>query len=288
MKKLFNYLLIFLVLLMPVVSVNAATTTKKAKSTTTTTTEKTTKKAEKKDGVGTPVKLYVFYGSTCVHCAHLHEVISGLEADTSINYMFELVDYEVWSNETNATLMKNVATALGTTAKGVPFYVVGEYYSSGFPDITSTDSSVKAAVSEATNELVEAIKNAYNKANSGDSSYKDIVASVGNGEATITEKKDTSANDVVGYIVLGVTVIIIIAIIFGRSSSKDEEETVEEVEVKEEPEKVEPKKTSTKKVATKKATTKKTTKKVEAKKAEPKKTTTKKVAKKTTTKKSSK
>ncbi len=280
MKKLFNYLLIFLVLLMPVVSVNAATTTKKAKSTTTTT-EKTTKKADKKDGVGTPVKLYVFYGSTCIHCAHLHEVISGLEADTSINYMFELVDYEVWSNDQNRDLMKNVATTLGTTASGVPFYVVGDYYSSGFPDITSTDESVKAAVKDATNELVEAIKTSYNKANSGDSSYTDIVASVGSGEATVKENKDTSANDVVGYIVLGVTVIIIIAIIFGRSSSKDEEEVAEEIE---EEIKEEPKKSSTKKAPAEKTTTKK----VETKKAEAKKTSTKKSAKKPATKKSSK
>ena len=287
MKKLFNYLLIFLVLLMPVVSVNAATTTKKAKSTTTTTTEKTTKKSDKKDGVGTPVKLYVFYGSTCIHCAHLHEVISGLEADTSINYMFELVDYEVWSNTQNAELMKNVATTLGTTASGVPFYVVGEYYSSGFPDITSTDDSVKAAVNEAKNELVEAIKTAYNNANTEGSNYTDIVASVGSGEATVKDKKDTSANDVVGYIVLGVTVIIIVAIIFGRSSSKDEDETEEEVveeEVKEETKKVEPKKTSAKKAPAKKTTTKKET----TKKAAQKKTATKKVAKKAPAKKSSK
>ena len=33
--------------------------------------------------------------------------------------MFEVVDYEVWSDKTNATLMQNTAKALNTTASGV-------------------------------------------------------------------------------------------------------------------------------------------------------------------------
>ncbi len=262
MKKFLKVLIVALVMLMPLTFASA----KKAK----TTTEETV------PANGTPVNLYVFYGSGCSHCADLHTYLSELATDKEYNYMFEVVDYEVWSDKTNATLMQNVAKEFNTTASGVPFYVVGDYYSSGFPNISSTDSAVQETVKEVTDELKAAIKKAYTEANKSNGSYKDIVASVGTGNSSVNDDAKTkSDNDIVGYILLGITIIIVVCIVFGRSSTKEDfEEVVEEAKVEEEV--VEGDKAPVKKTTTKKTTTKKTT----TKKATAKKTTAKKTTKK--------
>ena len=265
MKKVFKVLILALVMLMPLTFASA----KKAKTTTT----------EAIPTNGTPVNLYVFYGSGCSHCADLHTYLSELATDKEYNYMFEVVDYEVWSDKTNATLMQNVAKELNTTASGVPFYVVGDYYSSGFPNISSTDESVQATVKEVTDELKAAIKKSYTEANKSNGSYKDIVASVGTGNSSVKDDaKSKSDNDIVGYILLGITIIIVVCIVFGRSSTKEDfEEVAEETEAKEEVvEEVKVEKTAAKKTTAKKTTTKKAT----AKKAPAKKTTAKKTTKK--------
>ena len=264
MKKFLKVLIIALVMLMPLTFASA----KKAKTTT----------AESIPTNGTPVNLYVFYGSGCSHCADLHTYLSELATDKEYNYMFEVVDYEVWSDKTNATLMQNVAKELNTTASGVPFYVVGDYYSSGFPNISSTDEAVQATVKEVTDELKAAIKKAYTESNKENGSYKDIVASVGTGNSSVKDDAKTkSDNDIVGYILLGITIIIVVCIVFGRSSTKEDfEEVVEETEAKEEVKEEVVEEEPVKKETAKKTTTKKTTgKKTSAKKTTGKKTTKK-------------
>ncbi len=257
MKKFLKVLIVAMVLLMPLTFVSA----KKAKTTTTT---------EEVVANGTPVKLYVFYGSTCSHCADLHTYLSELTTDKEYNYMFEVVDYEVWSDKTNASLMQDVAKALNTTASGVPFYVVGDYYASGFPNVSSTDEKVQATVKEVTDELKAAIKKAYVEANKSNGSYKDIVASVGTGNASVNDdEKSSSDNDMVGYILLGITIIIVVCIVFGRSSTKEDFEEVNEEVKAEEVKAEEPVKEEVveeKKATAKKTTAKKTTKKTTAKK----------------------
>lgn len=270
MKRIVKLLVLVMVMLMPITFASAKKTT-------------TTTEAIVKDG--TPVKLYVFYGSTCSHCADLHTFLSELETDKDYNFMFEVVDYEVWSDTTNATLMQNTAKALNTTASGVPFYVVGTYYSSGFPNPEANADRYK----EDTDKLKEEIKKAYIEANKENSTYVDIVATVGEGH-TANSSTNNKDNDIVGYILLGITIIIIVAIVFGRSSTKEdfesdikaamEEEKVEAEEVKEPVKKVATKKTAAKKAPAKKATAKKTT--TTKKTTSTKKTST---AKKTTTKK---
>lgn len=262
MKRIVKLLVLVMVMLMPITFASAKKTT-------------TTTEAIVKDG--TPVKLYVFYGSTCSHCADLHTFLSELETDKDYNFMFDVVDYEVWSDKTNATLMQNTAKALNTTASGVPFYVVGTYYSSGFPNPEANADRYK----EDTDKLKEEIKKAYIEANKENSTYVDIVATVGEGH-TANSAEDKKDNDIVGYILLGITIIIIVAIVFGRSSTKEdfeseikaamEEEKVEVDEVKEPVKKAETK-TTAKKTAAKKTTAKKSTSK---KTTTTKKTTTKK------------
>lgn len=250
-RKLICMLFVALIVVSPFVYVDAKTTT------TTTTTAATSN--------GAKVKIYVFYGSTCPHCEDLHEYLDTLEEDDSINYMFEIVDYEVWGNETNNNLMLEVGEYFETTIKGVPFYVIGSNYYSGYGE-SSGDT------------IVAAIKQAYE-----DDDYKDIVAGIGTGEidGTISDENDTSEeenNNRVGMIILGITVVLII--IFVISSSKNEyydyeDDDDEENHEKVQEEKILPKNTTKKeKKSNNTSSEKKTSKSSEKKTATKKKTTT--------------
>lgn len=255
MKKVLKIFMMLLLVLTPMIAVDAKS--------------KTTTKA--KD----PVNFYIFYGSKCGFCQALHEYTAELEKDKDFNYMFNIVDYEVWSNQDNVDLMVKVGQYFDFDVDGVPFYVIGEQYFTGFS-------------SESSKELIEsAIKEAYNNKD-----YKDIVAGVANGSIKVSdkdasEKDDKKKNDIVGYIILGITAVVVIAIIFGRSNTKyyDVEDEIEEEIVEEEKTKNENKASKTEpKKETKKATTSKKT----ATKSNTKSTTKKTTNKSTTTKKNTK
>lgn len=220
MKK-FIYLFLTIMILGLPFSVDAKKTTTKAKD---------------------PVNLYVFYGDGCGYCAKLHEFTDELQNDKTMKKKFKLVDYEVWNNQTNNDLMQKVGSYFNYSVSGVPFYVVGEQYFSGWDD----DSG---------DTLVDAINEEYK--NSG---YHDVVKDIKDGvievdsSSTGDNSSTTSNSDSgVAYVILGVTIIVVLAIIFGRN--KNSEEEVEEVIEQEKP----AKKTTT--TTTKKKTTKKTTKK---------------------------
>ena len=122
--------------------------------------------------------------------------------------------------------MTKVGTYFNFDVDGVPFYVIGDQYFTGFDSESSPEQIVKAI-----NEEYE------------DKDYVDVVAGIQNGtievkDTTSKENQSTKKSDVVSYIVLGVTAAIVVAILFGRSStgayteSEDEKEEVKE-EVKE-------------------------------------------------------
>lgn len=203
--KLFCVLMVALMLLAPVTGVYAK---KKTTTTTTTTT------AQKTDAVN----VYVFYSPTCPHCSDLHEYLSELEKDKEYKNLFNVVDYDVVSSNTNRELWEKVGNYFGVELDGVPFYVIGDQYYEGFGD--SSKDTIKAA-----------IKNAKN-----DSNYKDVVGGIGSGEITGSkdDSEDKKGNDMVGMIILAVTVVIIIVLIVCSSKNKysddeeDEEDDIEE------------------------------------------------------------
>lgn len=197
------------------------------------------------------VRLHIFYGETCSFCAELHAFTDQLLKDKDYNYMFEVVDYEVWYDEVNSDLMSSVAQYLGVSVTGVPFYVIGEKSFSGYSDETSPQ------------KIKDAIEEAYN-----DEDYEDVVTGIGEGNITVDDKdldEVEEDNDVIGYIILGITAVIVIAIICGRSGNtyyddkvydeEDEEESV--IEEKEEVKEEKPVKKATN--SKKSSTTKKTT-----------------------------
>ena len=257
MKKFMKLLLVLVVAVMPF-------TVAQAKKTTTT--------AAKKN----PVTLYEFYGEECPHCAELNSYLDELKKDNTINYMFKIVKLEVWHSESNSETMNKVASYFKYEVTGVPFYVIGEKYFSGFGE---NSKSV----------IVSTIKEAYNNKD-----YKDIVALVTDGKIKVDDPdvEEDNKSTIIAIVAIGVTLFVVLLIIFGRSKSSDtyyEDEEVEEVVAKAET-KVATKVATKKPVAKKTATKKPAAKKAPAKKAPAKKTTsaakkTTSTAKKTTTKK---
>ena len=66
-----------------------------------------------------PVNVYIFHGSTCGYCKVAFEWFETIEKEYG-DY-FNLVDYEVWGNSENQSLMEEVAALKGDAASGVPY-----------------------------------------------------------------------------------------------------------------------------------------------------------------------
>lgn len=242
LKKFSKLLCVFLVALMvlvPTFNVSAKTTTT---TTTTTTTQNGYYYTYEESSDENAINVYVFYQATCTHCKDLHEYLQELKSDDEVKDKFNVVDYEVLYDEENKELMYEVAEYFDFELKGVPLYVIGNEYWSGFPEDGSTST------------LKQDIIDAYN-----DSNYTDVVSGIAAG--VITEDTSKLGSNVVGIIILAITVVIIIALIILSSKNTyydEEEEIVEE----EEKEKVVKKDTSTNKASNKSTATKKKAKKI--------------------------
>ncbi len=104
------------------------------------------------------VKLYLFYGDGCPHCASEKEFLSELKTE---NANLEIIMYEVWYNEENATLMNEVKIALDKNNQYVPFTVIGEESFTGFN--SSFENAIRNAITNCEEntckDIVESIKN---------------------------------------------------------------------------------------------------------------------------------
>jgi hypothetical protein len=117
--------------------------------------------------------IYLFRGHGCSHCAELLQFLADL-SKTEYGSYFKLRAYEVWYNTANSSLMSSVATSLNTTASGVPFFVIGSKYFSGYS--SSMDDDIKTA-----------IKAEYDAA-----TKTDVVANVNNGNSGTASTTDST------------------------------------------------------------------------------------------------
>jgi len=106
------------------------------------------------------VKLYLFYGDGCPHCASEKDFLKELQ-DKYNN--LDVIMYEVWKNEDNATLMNKVKAELNKNNQYVPFTVIGETAFTGFNE--SFENAIEQAIIDCS-----------------DNECKDVVSMVQNGE----------------------------------------------------------------------------------------------------------
>ncbi len=88
------------------------------------------------------VKLYLFHGNGCPHCA---EEISFLNSIENKYEDLEIVKYEVWYNEENDALMRKVEEAFGINSIGVTTTVIGDTLIIGYGG-DSSGSKIERAI----------------------------------------------------------------------------------------------------------------------------------------------
>lgn len=91
------------------------------------------------------VNIYVFRGGSCSHC--LDAIVYFASIASEYGNKFNLITYEVWTNQDNSNLMNEVAKVFSETVSGVPYIVVGDKTYSGF-DETSMSSEIETIINE--------------------------------------------------------------------------------------------------------------------------------------------
>ena len=153
----------------------------------------------KADAEKQKVTVYFFRGDGCPHCAEAEEFFDELSKDEEYSKYYVLKDYEVWYDEDNNNLMKEVAEKLGVEANGVPFIVIGDKSFSGY----------SAAMSES---IKTTIKEAYES-----SDYVDVVK----GNSVV--KKEESNKVIPIVIVSVIAVATIIGLVFLTKEKENKE-----------------------------------------------------------------
>jgi cytochrome c biogenesis protein CcdA/glutaredoxin len=87
------------------------------------------------------ITLYLFHGDGCPHCA---EEIKFLDSIQDKYDNLEIVKYEVWYNDDNATLLSQMREALDINSTGVPTTIIGSSVIIGYGD--STGSKIERAI----------------------------------------------------------------------------------------------------------------------------------------------
>ena len=142
------------------------------------------------------INVYLFRGEGCPHCEEAIEWFENeLSKDEKYSEYYNLVQYEVWYDESNSDLMDSVSKELGTNASGVPFIVIGDMYFSGFSASTTPD------------QIKVAIENQYEKED-----YQDVVAAVKKGQKI---KKDSDNNSIIPIVVVSsIAVVVVLGLVF--------------------------------------------------------------------------
>lgn len=119
------------------------------------------------------VKVYLFRGEGCGFCAKALEFFESIEKDYGKYY--ELVEYEVWNNTSNAEILDKVAEYLGTEISGVPFIIIGDNTYPGF-DETWGDEIKEKIISEynkAEDERIDIVEEAQKEVD-----YDNVVTTI--------------------------------------------------------------------------------------------------------------
>lgn len=82
------------------------------------------------------VNVYMFYGDGCPHCEEEHEYLQDIKDKYNLNiYM-----YEVWHNEDNNKLMREIADYIDVSVTGIPFTIINNNLISGYSSSITPDT----------------------------------------------------------------------------------------------------------------------------------------------------
>jgi glutaredoxin len=103
------------------------------------------------------VNIYVFHTNTCPHCRDLLDFFEDLKMDNDYNYKFELKLYEVSEDVNNKRKMMKASEYfdINYDELGVPFYVIGNKYRTGFKNPSLSTEEEKKHQEDAIKELID-------------------------------------------------------------------------------------------------------------------------------------
>ena len=88
--------------------------------------------------------LYLFFGQECPHCEAEREWLEDIKEEYKDSLI--VYEFEVWHNNDNSNMMKEVKKDFGATKESVPFTVIGDSYYFGFSD--SISSMIEGSIKE--------------------------------------------------------------------------------------------------------------------------------------------
>src|SRR3989344_7025683 len=95
------------------------------------------KETEKSNGNGiNNVKIIIFYGQGCPHCAGLHDFFEELKKQNS-NLIVE--EYEIYFDKENRKMFEQLAEVYNTTVQGVPTVFIDNKVIVGFSNSIETE-----------------------------------------------------------------------------------------------------------------------------------------------------
>lgn len=99
------------------------------------------------------VNIYIFYGDGCPHCAALEKY---LDKEYKNDKEVKTYKYEVWFDKENQSIWEKVQQETGKTAKGVPYFIIGDQVLQGYNDTESWEETVDECIANAkTNGYVD-------------------------------------------------------------------------------------------------------------------------------------
>lgn len=157
----------------------------------------------------TKVKVYLFRGEGCPHCAEAEEFFDSIQSE--LGDQFKLISYETWYNSDNASLMEKVASVRKEEASGVPYIIIG-------------DQSWQGYASDYDEEIKSKIKEEYKKDVSERYDVMKYVDAVGEADSNsrssaTTTKKDYSSDVLVVTLILLVGAGIVSGIYLARKKA---------------------------------------------------------------------
>lgn len=100
------------------------------------------------------MNIYFFYGDGCSHCEELIFFLNNLPE--KYNEYYDLYTLEVWYDEKNNELMRNLVKKIGKTVEGVPCLIIGDQVFFGYSE--TMNEKIKQAIKEESKEKYDVYK----------------------------------------------------------------------------------------------------------------------------------
>ena len=206
MKKIFIFIIMAFMVLIPTINVEA-------------------KEDDK-------VTIHVFYAEWCGNCTNLHNFLNELEEDKEYNDMFEVKYYRIDNDDSygkntkydaNKKLYNKVKAYFEYDEGYIPFYIIGDKYDVGF-STTSTPAEIKNSirenffskkyknvVQEIIDKKIDVSEPVTTKSKGEESTKKDSNNT--RKEETEIEKKESKNTKTIGIIIMVITLVVVVAAI---------------------------------------------------------------------------